>query len=457
MTTNIVTDGSDAHCAAAPRTGRRGCRRSRLSRRLRCASPPATGSTGGCSRRKRCRSACSTRRRSRPSPLPAGVDDWTAWRFRQIAATGEYDARRQILIDNKVHDGRVGFDVVTPLHLADGRAVLVDRGWIAGGPTRARLPQAPPPEGTITLRGRIDIPARDYFELGDRKAPAGPIWEHLDPARFAQASGIPVLPIVVEALDRRSTATWCATGRGPMSASSGTSATWCSGTRSRRWRRGCGSGSRSGGAARDRSHERCRQPAPARRYERAQQAIARVARRDCVRADGAVLPRVLRVAARRARQLRRAARAADDCADRGNARRRGAVRPHRVARPLGRPVRGARRLCRNLRGRPLCVATGANDPECGARTRGARVARHRWLAPPPRCSPRIRTSPSRVSMRGRCVRCRRAATGSISSTRSATSCSPGRRSPISRRWPRTSGDCCALQHRATTPIVRRNV
>jgi len=73
--------------------------------------------------------------------------------------------------------------------------------WIAGGPTRARLPHAPPPEGTITLRGRIDIPARDYYELGDRKAPAGAIWEHLDPARFAQASGIPVLPIVVEAVD----------------------------------------------------------------------------------------------------------------------------------------------------------------------------------------------------------------------------------------------------------------
>jgi len=136
-----------------------------------------------------------------PVALPAGVEDWSAWRFRQITATGEYDTRRQILIDNKVHDGRAGFDVVTPLNLADGRAVLVDRGWIAGGPTRARLPHAPPPEGTITLRGRIDIPARDYYELGDRKAPAGPIWEHVDPARFAQATGIPVLPIVVEALD----------------------------------------------------------------------------------------------------------------------------------------------------------------------------------------------------------------------------------------------------------------
>jgi surfeit locus 1 family protein len=136
-----------------------------------------------------------------PVALPAGVEDWSAWRFRQITATGAYDARHQMLIDNKVHDGRVGFDVVTPLDLDDGRVVLVDRGWIAGGATRARLPDAPAPAGTLTVRARIDMPPRAYYELGDEHAPAGPVWQHLDPARFATATGIPVLPIVLEALD----------------------------------------------------------------------------------------------------------------------------------------------------------------------------------------------------------------------------------------------------------------
>lgn len=136
-----------------------------------------------------------------PVPLPAGVADWDAWRFRQVVLHGEYDARRQILIDNKLHAGRAGYDVVTPLRLADGRAVLVDRGWIAVGPTRAVLPDAPPPRGAIELRGRIDVPPADYYELGDRSAPAGPLWQHLDPARFAKATGVAVPPIVIEALD----------------------------------------------------------------------------------------------------------------------------------------------------------------------------------------------------------------------------------------------------------------
>src|SRR6266550_4791933 len=71
-----------------------------------------------------------------PVALP-DLRDWTPWRYRQVVVTGIYDAGRQILLDNKVHDGRAGYQVVTPLMLADGRAVLVNRGWVAGGATRA--------------------------------------------------------------------------------------------------------------------------------------------------------------------------------------------------------------------------------------------------------------------------------------------------------------------------------
>ena len=138
-----------------------------------------------------------------PVPLPTDTHEWTAWRFRPVVATGEYDERRQILIDNKVHDGRVGFDVVTPLRLGDGRAVLVDRGFVPLRGSRANLPSAPAPTGRVDVHGRVDIPPSHYFELGNGSAPAGIVWEHLDPQRFAKASGVEVLPIVIQATDQR--------------------------------------------------------------------------------------------------------------------------------------------------------------------------------------------------------------------------------------------------------------
>jgi surfeit locus 1 family protein len=130
-------------------------------------------------------------------PLPEGVADWNAWRFRAVEARGTFDASRQFLVDNKVHRGRAGYHVVTPLRLADGRAVLVDRGWIAAGATRAELPVVPVPEAAVVVHGRLNVPPADYVELA-HSAPERGVWQNLDPARFATATGLEVLPVVIE-------------------------------------------------------------------------------------------------------------------------------------------------------------------------------------------------------------------------------------------------------------------
>ena len=130
--------------------------------------------------------------------MPAGVNDWSTWRFRQVELAGRYDEARQILIDNKVHAGRAGYHVVTPLVLSDGRAVLVNRGFAPGGATRSELPEARPPAGEVRVRGRINLPPTDYVELA-QAPPQGVVWQNLDPARFTAATGVAVLPIVVEA------------------------------------------------------------------------------------------------------------------------------------------------------------------------------------------------------------------------------------------------------------------
>ncbi|MFO1322708.1 MAG: SURF1 family protein [Burkholderiales bacterium] len=131
-----------------------------------------------------------------PEPLP-DVRDWAPLRFVPVSATGTFDAARQILIDNRTHDGVAGYHVVAPLALADGRVVLVDRGWVAGGATRADLPRVPPPAGVVTVRGRINTAPSSFVEL-NRDTVAGAVWQNLDVGRYAQATGMAVLPIVVE-------------------------------------------------------------------------------------------------------------------------------------------------------------------------------------------------------------------------------------------------------------------
>ena len=129
------------------------------------------------------------------SALP-DAGDLAGWRYRPVAIEGAFDAARQVLLDNRVHQGRAGYEVVAPFLLRDGRTVVVDRGWVPQGATRAQLPAVPPPSGTLTLQGRVNLPPA-YVELAPDAA-EGTVWQNLDMKRFAQFAGRALLPVVVE-------------------------------------------------------------------------------------------------------------------------------------------------------------------------------------------------------------------------------------------------------------------
>ena len=139
--------------------------------------------------------------RQPPVDLTTRDEDAARLRFRPVRASGEYDAAHQLFIDNKVHAGRPGFHVVAPLRLAaSSRYVLVDRGWIAQGARRSDLPVVPPPEGNVTVIGRVNLPPQHYLELRRESTP-GPLWENLDIERIAAATGLDLLPVVIEQAD----------------------------------------------------------------------------------------------------------------------------------------------------------------------------------------------------------------------------------------------------------------
>jgi surfeit locus 1 family protein len=139
--------------------------------------------------------------REAPVELASRDDAALALRFRMVRASGQYDGARQILIDNKVRAGKPGFDVVAPLKLSDsGRYVLIDRGWVAQGASRRPLPNVPVPSGTVRVAGRVNVPPQRYLELSAVDA-RGPLWENLDVRRIAVATGLDLLPVVIEQAD----------------------------------------------------------------------------------------------------------------------------------------------------------------------------------------------------------------------------------------------------------------
>lgn len=106
--------------------------------------------------------------------------------WQTVELRGEWLADRSILLDNRVHDGRAGYHVFTPLQVtAPAARVLVNRGWIPVGPDRARLPEITTPSGPVVVTGRVRHPADKPFTLGaDASAPVGVVWQTLDLSRY---------------------------------------------------------------------------------------------------------------------------------------------------------------------------------------------------------------------------------------------------------------------------------
>jgi len=83
---------------------------------------------------------------------PATDEVWSI-----VTVAGEYDPNGQILIRNRSVEGKTGYEVITPLIMDNGEAVLVDRGWVPASDQGAMaLPEVPaPPTGVVSITGRV--------------------------------------------------------------------------------------------------------------------------------------------------------------------------------------------------------------------------------------------------------------------------------------------------------------
>ena len=139
--------------------------------------------------------------RAHEAPLVLGaslIDSPKAVHYRQASARGVYDGKHQLLIDNKVYRSQAGYDVLTPLRIQGTDAwVLVNRGWVARGPSRKELPAVPAPQGTVEVHGLIEVPdGKPLFLSGGYREgsgwPARALW--LDLASYEKQTGYRLQP-----------------------------------------------------------------------------------------------------------------------------------------------------------------------------------------------------------------------------------------------------------------------
>lgn len=98
-------------------------------------------------------------------PLELAANPNLPKQYQNIQVKGHY-LPDVFLLDNQHRQHLFGYDVLTPLLLADGKVLMVDRGWIQGDPMRSIFPEVLTPKGVVSLQGSAYFPSVNKWLLG---------------------------------------------------------------------------------------------------------------------------------------------------------------------------------------------------------------------------------------------------------------------------------------------------
>ncbi|RME88340.1 MAG: SURF1 family protein [Anaerolineae bacterium] len=137
-------------------------------------------------------------------PEQAG-EDLTTMEYRSAEVEGEYDFEHQVALRNRYWRGQPGYHLLTPLVMADGHAILVERGWIpAGGNAHPEDWRKYDEPGTVRVRGiiRLGQSRPDLGGVPDPELSEGQerldFWNLVNPERVAAQVPYPLLPVYLQ-------------------------------------------------------------------------------------------------------------------------------------------------------------------------------------------------------------------------------------------------------------------
>ena len=120
--------------------------------------------------------------------------------YQKITLRGHYLEQRTLLVDNKLHQGQPGYHILQPYQLAGSRKiVLINRGWVAAGYDRSRLPEIRAVKDSGMVRGIVTIPTTEGFRMG--QVDLGDSWPqripYIDMPKIQQGLEFDILPYVI--------------------------------------------------------------------------------------------------------------------------------------------------------------------------------------------------------------------------------------------------------------------
>ena len=109
--------------------------------------------------------------------------------FTRLELVGEFRHNQEIYLTGRTYEGNAGFHVVTPFLLADGRTILINRGWVAESYRDRSAREFSLVQGEVTVDAILRLPASKGYFVPENDPDAG-FWFTLAPLQIIDYVGV---------------------------------------------------------------------------------------------------------------------------------------------------------------------------------------------------------------------------------------------------------------------------
>jgi cytochrome oxidase assembly protein ShyY1 len=113
--------------------------------------------------------------------------------YHRVVVSGRYQSADEVIVFGRALHGEPGNHVLTPLLTPNGRAVLVDRGWVPVEMDHPPVPKAAPPPGQVRVTGLLLPPEESSPGSGRVR-----VVTKVDPEAIASGFSYPVYPVYLQ-------------------------------------------------------------------------------------------------------------------------------------------------------------------------------------------------------------------------------------------------------------------
>ena len=114
--------------------------------------------------------------------------------FTRLSLVGEFRHDQEIYLTGRTYEGNAGFHVVTPFLLADGRTILINRGWVAESYRDRSTREFSLVTGQVTVDTILRMPAKKGYFVPENDPYAG-FWFTLVPSQIVDYLAVPA-PVI---------------------------------------------------------------------------------------------------------------------------------------------------------------------------------------------------------------------------------------------------------------------